>query len=320
MVDQSIFQMLLKRLESYESSQRTYSFTAIAEFDDPEKEDFILGRLVVGSKLFNDHILDAEKTLKPNRIRVIIYTGAQGKNEESNTIIRVTKAKEEKSSSPAQEPREEKSSKKEKNLNERLDELLSKIDSDSHEKIRLNGIINDSKIDEITKNYQKDLLIFKHDLALQKKDREISELKKQIGELEDEIEETTNLLGKFQGQIEKEGRLESSARDITSIAKGIFSVAPGLIKVAEKHMPGLGGIAKALIDDSLPTDQPEPGIGGGLENAESENPRITKIKTVIEYCQSLSDEDMDKLLMIIESFEKNPGSLSDYINIINQNG
>ncbi len=330
MTDQKRFQYLLDRIRKLDAASAPYRFSVIALYDDPSTQPFQCSNKEKGSQRFEEAILSAVKSLKPDALRVEIFPNSSAEAPNETIEIRVSGKNatgEKLSGKPEKMSREARE--KERSVIDKLDEYLARLNAVDQErngliaekealnkeKISLLGSLNDQNIEKIRHEHQLAMINFTNDLKIQEKDRLIHELEGEITDLQEQLQDALKIVDDYQARIEREGKLESSARDITALAKGALSVAPGLMKIANQF--GLGGLATALADDPGPEQSlPASTDGEGMSGSEAENARFEKIQEIVQFCNNLSDSDLEGFLAITREFEKNPQTLKEFINLV----
>jgi hypothetical protein len=329
MTDQKRFQYLLERFRKLDAGNNPYRFSVVALFDDPQTPQFQCANKEKGAQKLEDAVMSAVKSLKPDSFRIDKYPNSSAETPDESVEIRVTnRSGSEKAVTAKQEKAAKESKEKDRSVIDKLDEYLSRLESVENErvslmrekevlnaeKVSLLGSINDQNIEKVRHEHKLAMIEFRHDLDIQERERKIRELEEEISDLQTQLTEALGIVDDYQQRIEREGKLESSARDITALAKGALSVAPGLMKIANQF--GLGGIASALADDGGDHTLPSSADSQGMAGEETDNARFENIQEIVRYCNNLSDSDLEGFMLLTKEFEKNPSSLKEFIGLV----
>ena len=326
MIDKSKFHFLIDRFKKFDSAkQPTYKFTVTALYDDPEQQPFTCALRERGAEKLEEVVSSAIKNLKPDSIRVEKFMDSKAQEPEETNILRITPNEGDKT--PRVKP-DRPAKEKERGIIEKIDEYLSKLDVVSSQQqamskekealynhnVSLLGSVNENNLDKIRHEHQIAMLSFKHELEVKELERQIKEKDEEYLDITAQLTEAIEMLDEHNKRIEREGKLENSARDFTALAKGALSVAPGLMKIAGKY--GLSGLASALMDDSHDQSTPSSTEGANQETDMVQDEKFSKIQQIIQFCNGLSDDDLSGFLLIVREFEKKPASMRDIIGLI----
>ena len=324
MTDKSKIQFLTDRFKKLDANNNaTYKFSVTALYDDPDQQPFTCALRERGAVKLEEVIAQAIKNLKPDSLRVDTYATSTAENPQETNVFRISPSR---NSQPVQKA-EKAPKEKERSVADKIEEYLAKLEDVRNQQqtvlkekealynqnINLLGSVNESNLDKVRHEHQIAMINLKHELEVKELERKIAELEEELSDTGSQLTESLGIISEHQKRIDREGKLENSARDITAIAKGALSVAPGLMKLAGQY--GLGGFATALTDDSsaqegmLPSSENQT-----MEGADSD--KFAKIQAVMQFCNALSEDDLDGFITIVQGFEKNPGTMKDIIGLM----
>jgi len=324
MTDKGRFQFLVERFKKLDAtSNPTYKFMVTALFDDPSQPPFACTGKERGASRLEEAVLSAIKGLKPDAVKVDKYPNSTAETPDESNVFRVTS-----SDKTTEKPPKQKAQRifkeNDRSIEEKLEQYMAGIDAANSErqalyteKLNLLGSVNENNLDKIRHEHQLAMLTFQHELEKKELERTIKEREEENADVASQLQEALGMLDTHNKRFEREGKWENSARDITALAKGAFSVAPGLMKIANQY--GLGGLAAALTDDSLSVEGMLPSPeGSSIEVTEdqTQGEKFSKIQSVINFCNELSETDLSGFLVIVREFEKNPSSMKDIFELL----
>ena len=302
-----LIQLTKDRFKAFDKKGFPYCFTITAEYDDQTKQPFTVAKAHTGIAEFTDKIKIAVNQLKANRVKIVTY---KGNKENANQIDDTTYL-------VLPEPAADKL--KGSDILDRIEEMLTR-------QTTLAGIVEEktAQFSDEKNKHDRDLISLRHQIEIDRKNDQIDKLKSDhedqlnklrsdFDELSSDYKEASESLAKFQEIYDDEQQMQSWGKKIGGVLKGVVAVVPGVVKWAESK-PMLAGLPQAIMSGGeLPGDvasAPEtPTVDFG-------SPQFQKMQRILQFVQTLSDEETIMFIRIIEKIEADKSTLLTLIELV----
>ncbi len=302
-----LIQLTKDRFKAFDKKGFPYCFSITAEYDDQTKQPFTVAKAHTGIAEFTDKIKIAVNQLKANRIKIVTY---KGNKENANQIDDTTYL-------VLPEPATEKL--KGSDILDRIEEMLTR-------QTTLAGIVEEktAQFSDEKNKHDRDLISLRHQIEIDRKNDQIEKLKSDhedqikkltsdFDELQLDYKEASESLAKFQEIYDDEQQMQSWGKKIGGVLKGVVAVVPGVVKWAESK-PMLAGLPQAIMSGG--ELQGDMASAPETPTVDFSSPQFQKMQRILQFVQTLTDEETKMFIQIIEKIEADKSTLLTLIELV----